>query len=350
MKKKPSITIVDIAKEAGTSISTVSRIINNTHHQVNISVKKRVLKIIDEKGYAPNPLGRTLRVGDIQEIGVILPTFQNPFYTQVLSGIEKTAAKMGYNVIIYSSHHSKELEARHIKALVDKRIRGMIIANVDGDNLEQIRQFANNGGVVASLEEIRHYNCIAVDQDCFNGAKLATQHLIANGHRNIAFLSLPLVKWTRKEILNGYIEVLKQHGIPLLEDLVITCDEDIAATVYEFECGKVLAERFLRLDPRPTAILTVNDITAFGIIQILLNSGVKVPDDVSIVGFDNIYISPMISPRLTTVSIPSAKIGSNICDKLIEKMKANEDFEELCMRFEAELIVRDSVKNIDMNF
>ena len=136
--------------------------------------------------------------------------------------------------------------------------------------------------------------------------------------------------------------------MPLREGLMIVLEEapDTGEGIYEFESGKALAERFLRCCPEATAILTVNDVTAFGIIQTLTNAGVKVPEDVSVVGFDNIYISPMITPGLTTVSIPAVKMGSDICDTLIEHMKREERFDGFDMRFAAELVVRDSVKDI----
>ena len=346
MGKMYRVTITDIAREAKTSVATVSRIINGSGHKTDSEVKERVLKIINETGYTPNPLGRMLQKNDIMEIGVVLPTFQNPFYTQILSGIENAAVKCGYDVVVYCSKHEAALESKYIKTLMDKRVKAMIISPVSED-LTDLKHFADNGGVVASLEKMEHPGCIWVDQNCDTGATLATEHLIACGHRDIALLTLPLVKWTRKQIFKGFAETLARHGIPMREESVIELenDMDFGESVYEFECGRVLAGRFSRQHPGPTAILTVNDITAFGIIQALTDLGVKVPDDVSVVGFDNIYMSPMITPRLTTVNTVSVRIGETICRTLIEHKESEERFEGYGIQFETELVVRNSVKN-----
>lgn len=348
MKKPYQITIKDIAREANTSIATVSRIINGSRYDVNSEVKERVEKIISRHNYTPNALGRMFQKSEIREIGVVLPTLQNPFYIQVLSGIEKIARNNGYDVIICDSNHDRKEQQKHIFRLIEKRIKGLMISLVDEDWCD-VRGYVDYGGVVVALDqEFNYHNSININIDFFSGAQKAVQYLYQQGHMEIAFLSLPQTKWTRKQCINGFNSACEALGIlPAQRSyLFIGEDEPIPEGVYEFECGKVLGRRFLQLPKMPTAIFTVNDIMAFGVIQAFSEANIDVPGQVSVIGMDNILMSPMINPQLTTVNVPSEEVGQIASEKLIERMAAQESFEGFDLKVETSLIVRNSVKYI----
>ena len=158
-RRTRNVTIIDIAQAAGTSPATVSRIINGSPHKVNPAVRERVLETIRELGYTPNPLGRMLKKNEIREIAVMLPTMQNPFYIEVLSGIERTAREAGFDVIILNSDHNLELEKQHLHSVMDKRIRGLLIATAT-EETAHVRHFIDSGGMVVSLDQERMPYCL----------------------------------------------------------------------------------------------------------------------------------------------------------------------------------------------
>lgn len=345
-RRTRNVTIIDIAQAAGTSPATVSRIINGSPHKVNPAVRERVLETIRELGYTPNPLGRMLKKNEIREIAVMLPTMQNPFYIEVLSGIERTAREAGYDVIILNSDHNLELEKQHLHSVMDKRIRGLLIATAT-EETAHVRHFIDSGGMVVSLDQERmpYDNCLGIDADCLAGTKAAAEYLISLGHRRIAFASLPLTKYARRQCLAGYRAAYAAHGWESEETLLLIADDrrqPMAEQVYEYTCGRQLGRAFLRLNPMPTALVTINDMMAFGCIAALVEGGASVPQDVSVVGFDNIDYAAMISPALTTVDVPSYEIGRTACRELLDRIEAGVSFPPALLSFPSTLKVRAS--------
>lgn len=350
--EKPAVkgkktTIYDIAAKVGTSTATVSRVLSNSGYPVRDEMRCRILDAAKEMNYSPNMIGRMLKKSESKDIGVIIPTIINPFYPQMVLGIELEARQRGYNILLCNSFREAETEKKYIESLYQKQVGGIIISSI-GENHSFLKEIQSKGvRIVVFDQDIEDLECSKVGFNYIRGGVLAVEHLIKMGHQNIAFLTSPLTRRSRRETMEGYRLALLKNDLNYRERnaLISEHEEETTNGNYEFKNGKRLAQRFLELDDRPTAIFAVNDMTAFGIIQQLLNSGVRVPEDVSVVGFDNIEVSSMINPPLTTVDQPSFETGRLACKMLLESM-GDREYKNVSVTLEPTLIIRNSVKEI----
>jgi LacI family transcriptional regulator len=347
LKKGRKATIYDIAQEVGISAATVSRVLSSSGYPVSEDVRKKVMAAAERLNYSPNMVGRMLKKSESMDIGVIIPTISNPFYSQIILGIEIEARRKGYNILLCNSFRDANTEKKYIESLYQKQVKGMIISSIDGNHMF-LREMQENGvKIVVFDQNIEELKCSKVGFDFIKGGMLAVEHLIEMGHRNIAFISSPLIRQSRKETMEGYRYALVKNDIAFKPEYVITSDfeEESSNGTYEFENGKKLVKRFLQTKERPTAIFAVNDITAFGIVQELSNNGLAVPSDISVVGFDNIEVSSMLNPPLTTIEQPSFETGRLACKMLIDSLNDNE-YVDLSIKLEPSLIIRKSVKKL----
>jgi LacI family transcriptional regulator len=343
--KSKKTTIYDIAAEVGTSAATVSRVLSDSGYPVREELKRRIINTAQKLKYSPNMVGRMLKKSGSMDIGVIIPTISNPFYPHIILGIELEARQRGYNILLCNSFRDPEAEKRYIESLYQKQVRGIIVSSID-ENHMYLREMQKNGvKIIVFDQNIDGLKCGRVGFDFVKGGLMAIEHLIGLGHERIAFLSSPFKRRSRRETHEGYRLGLLKHGLRYDEDLVLVSDfeEESREGTYEFENGKKLAAHFLKKSKkeRPTAIFAVNDMTAFGIIQQLGENGVGVPEDVSVVGFDNIEISSMINPPLTTVNQPSFETGRLASKLLLDSMKG-EEHSEVSITLEPSLVVRKS--------
>ena len=345
--KKP--TIYDIASEAGTSAATVSRVLSNSGYPVKDEVRCRILDTAQRLNYIPNIVGRMLKKSDSKDIGVIIPTISNPFYPQILLGIEEEARRKGFNILLCNSFRDASTEQKYIENFCQKQVRGIIISSIEKNHMFLKKILETDVKLVVFDQYIDDLNCNKVGFNYIKGGMIAVEYLINSGHSNIAFLTSPLARRSRKEILEGYkLALLKNNITPKEENIIISeFEEESKNGTYEFENGKKLARKFLQLKDRPTAIFAVNDMTAFGIMQELLNNEVRVPQDVSIIGFDNIEISSMVNPPLTTINQPSFETGRLACKLLLDSIE-NNGYENVPVTLEPTLIVRESVKKLTL--
>jgi len=347
IETRKRITIYDIAKEAGTSTATVSRVLSNSGYPVKEELRKKILDTAEKLNYSPNALGRMLKKSESRDIGVIIPTISNPFYPQVVLGIELEARRRGYGILLCNSFRDPETEKKYITSLVQKQVKGIIISSIDANHISLKEIIGNDVKVVAFDQNIKGLKCSKVGFDFVKGGMLAVEYLIKKGHRNIAFATSPLTRKSRLETLEGYKLALLKHGLPFNERNIIasSSEEEYENVNYEFENGRKLAASFLQLEERPTAIFAVNDMTAFGVIRELWNNGVNIPNDVSVVGFDNIEISSMINPPLTTINQPSFETGKLACKTLLDLME-DKGSQEVSITLEPSLVERKSVKEL----
>lgn len=346
-RKKPA-TIKDIARIGNMSSATVSRVLGDSSYPVSMAMRDKVMQIARELNYSPNLLGRMLKRNEINEIGVILPTIQNPFYIEVLIGIEMEAKKNGYDILLYDSYRNVSEERRHVKKLCQKQVKGIIISSVDKSPAALTEFLQTGGSVILFDQDVDFPGCIKIKFDFVKAGRMAVEHLISMGHENIAFLSSPVVLKSRIDILEGYKQALDAHHIRLKPENTVISDKelDIENGMYEFENGKELARLFISLKERPTAIFAVNDITALGIIQQLAGYGISVPEDVSIVGFDNIEISKMVSPPLTTINQPTYETGRIAGKLLIDSLGEKAIKSDFTITMEPSLVLRKSVSRV----
>ena len=346
MSKNSAVpTLRDVATLAGVSIATASRVLSESGDKVNPALREKVLKAASELKYIPNAFGKRLKLNISDTIGIIVPSLQNPFYNQVVFGVETAAAKAGYDIQLFSSHRSAEKERKAINLMLHNRVMFLIIISVD-KKPDALNNYIHFGGKVALLEaDFELKNALTVDTNYAYAGTLAAEHLVRLGHRNIAFVTTPLTKTSRRETLRGIQNVLHDAGLKFSEDDIFVADLEYESNtgVYEFEIGLKLTEKLLRRKGHYTAIIAINDITAFGVIQALSRRGISVPRDISVVGFDNIMYSEMISPPLTTVEMPSGNMGRTACHLLISSKDYHSDeFMDLSFRIPYSLKERSS--------
>lgn len=338
-------TIYDIAKRVGTSTATVSRVLSGSNYPVSDLLREQVLAAAQEMNYVPNALGLMLKKNENPEIGVVIPTLDNPHYTQVLLGIEREARHQGWNLLLCNTRRSPQLERQSLASLHKKQVRGVILVSVEShtDTLQSLQ--AGGMRFVLLDQPFATPMFSSVDYDFVSAGRMATEHLIQNGHRRIMFLSSPLHHPNRSKLLRGYQDALCAAQLPFDPELLLVSeDEEDAenAEGYEFYNGRRLAKRLLDR-PLPDAVVAVNDMTALGVIQALGEQGIQVPKDLSVISFDNIQMSAMAYPPLTTIDKPAYDIGKQACLLLSQLLGQDAPAPPRRIDFAPTLILRGSV-------
>lgn len=295
------MTIKDIARLANVSQSTVSKVLND-RPDVGEETKKNVLRIIKHYKFVPNASGKALKRRFTDNIGVIFRRednpLSNPFFSRVLEGIEAEVAYNDYNLVLHLMPEHKRLELP--KMVQERQVDGIVL--VGTQNVDFVRRL-QNANVPIIIVDPRTFitDCPQVLIDNENGAFLATQHLIENGHRRIGFISGDLSRPSFTQRLAGYKKALKYYDIPVQDELISTGG---------FEAGYKLTKALLSLPERPTAIFSANDINAIYGYKAINEFNLKIPDDISIVGFDDIDLARMAIPPLTTIRVYKEELGS----------------------------------------
>lgn len=340
---KDKVTIYDVAKMAKVSPATASRVLSGSAYPVKEELRKRVIEAANMLNYSPNVLARSLKNNTSNDIGVIIPTISNPFYSSVILGIENEADRKGYNLLLCNTFRDVEKEKRYLQSLYEKQVKGVIISALGSGN---IKDYMDKGLEFVLLDQrIDGLDCSFISFDCFKGAYMAVEYLVCNGHRRIAFISSPLTKWTRNETFKGYTAALADSGIDVQEEylLIGSNEEEVDEEGFEFKNGKQMADEFMRRKLDATAVLAVNDMTAFGFIQQMHLHGKKVPEDISVIGFDDISFARMFSPPLTTIQYPAYEVGRLAALLLLDKLTGN-NHSSMSVNLHPKLIIRDSVR------
>ena len=344
---KGRATILDIAKVAGVSAATVSRVLNGVDYPVRPQLRERILQVSKELHYTPNIFGKMLKVGKTNDIGIIIPTLINPFYAQTVSGVERECRKMGYNPIFCSSYNEPEKERAYIDLLLQKCVEGILISTVNEDPGVLNEALKKNPNIVLFDQQIDGVDCDSISFDFYEAGMLSARYLLQKGHRDIAFLTAPFTRRSRRSIFAGFQLALKNGGLSFDKSrlFVHASDVEYSDSIDEFENGRVLARQFLKAKCPATAIVTINDITAFGIISGLISGGVRVPEDVSIIGFDDISVSTMVNPPLTTINQPSYETGRLAAHMLIDKIERDVRMNSRVL-LKPTVVERSSVKTV----
>lgn len=334
-EKKPSI--LEVAKLAGVSPATVSRVFNN-NPKVDPELKEKVLAASKKLCYKTNYYAKALIQGKTDFVGLLLTKFEIRHYSGILQGIESVLNAAGFKFFVTSSRYEMEKEREKIQLFLDLNFAGIIIISV-GLSDEEIVKFSKKGTPLLVYDRLVKgikNNCIYFDN--FGIEKKITNYLIENGHRRIAHIggseTLPVYNERKK----GYISALENNGIPVDESLIITCDKTGFSTKEGYRSALELLKR-----GKFTALICQNDQTAIGAISAINSKGLRVPDDISIVGFGNVPESPYVSPPLTTIQFDRTGMGKLIGRKMINLIENNEENLEL-PKFE--IIHRSSVKKL----
>jgi LacI family transcriptional regulator len=319
-----------VAKEAGVSMATVSRIINGTA-QVSAERRTAVEKAIAKFKFRPNPAARGLAMGRSTTIGVITQAIDSPFYGEGLRGIEHHLQQHGYAALFMSGNWNEEDEARCVRELLARRVDGIIMFSGRSKDSE-IAAYARKVPIVVSGRSLKAPGVLSLPIEDRQGAILATRHLIELGHRRIAFISGILRHPDAEERLNGYRQALADAGIAYDAKLVVPGD-------FHEEGGVDATLRLIRSQERFTALFCVNDQTAYGACLALYRSGLSVPGDVSVVGFDDLHSSEYRVPPLTTVRQSVRALGETSAEAMLRLLKHERPRVTLPP---VELIVRES--------
>ncbi len=297
-------------------------------------------------GYSPNLLGRMLKTNTNPSIGIVIPTFQNPFYSQIIMGIEQEASRRGYAPLVLTSQRSAEVERQRIQSMIQKRIGCLMLTSVD-DSPKTLKKFLAAGGKACVFEANfpDQENVINAKADMFEAGRIAMNHLLEQGHARIAFLTAPLSKLSRKLTLDGCRFAMNDAGLKLKDEDVIvgSYERESDDGLYEYELGVSLVKQMLESGNGYTAVVALNDLLACGVISGLKLNGLRVPEDISVIGFDDIPYAAMMSPRLTTIHLSSHLLGMRAAQLMLNALEANEDSDRVILSVRPELVVRDSV-------
>ena len=326
------VTIKDIAKEAGVSPRSVSLVLNNAG-RISKATRERVLKIAHDLNYQPNILARGLVNGRTYLIGVVFPYLTNSFFTSIISKIEEYSMSDGFDIILGNSSSSLELERGAIQRMVNRKVDG-IICCPDPRYYEFYSKLAETGlPMIQIMTHIKHANSHSVLVDDENGGYLATKHLIDLGHSNIGYISYTEDYYQEIVLRNsGYRRALIEKGISLdLEKYEVQSD-------LSFNGGYNAAKELLARDRQVSAIFAPTDLAALGAVKACLDSGRKVPEDISVVGYDDIDLAKyQIQYPLTTIAQPKDVIGT-IAYSMLKKLIAGNKIESVVLK--PELVIR----------
>ncbi|UII25254.1 LacI family transcriptional regulator [Fulvivirga maritima] len=334
------VTIKDIAKQLGVSASTVSRALKD-HPDISPETKKAVTELAEELNYQPNSIALSLRQKKSNTIGVIIPELVHFFFSTVINGIEDVAYAAGYSVIVSQSNESYEREVMDTKALFNNRVDGILVSvSRETENYDHFQSLVNRGIPMVFYDRIcKAINCSQVIIDDFDAGYQSTKHLIDQGYKRIAHISGPSSLLLSKERMEGYKKALTDHGLKIEEELILeekdAKDERVA---------KELTEQLLSLSTPPDAIFANNDIAALGAMLIIKEKGLKIPQDIGVVGFSNWRFTSLTEPALTTVDQPGFKMGQEAARLLIKEIEAKEGevVEPETVVLKTDLIVRKS--------
>lgn len=332
--KSGPVTLERVAKLAGVSPSTVSRILNGTA-VVSDEKRKAIDEAIAELGFVPNPVARGLAGGRTLSIGVVTQAIDSPFYGPALRGIEDELDNAGYSPFFVSAHWNPVTEGRCIDVLRSRRVDGLIVLN--GRLSDQaLKNTAKHLPIVVTGRTIKGYGLFALNFDNFAGGILATEHLITLGHRKIAFIAGDPAHPDANERFRGYTTALKNAGISFDAKLVIPGD-------YQVDSGVTATDQLLSSRRKFTALFCANDQMAYGAALSLHRRGLRIPEDVSLIGFDDLYHSIYVAPPLSTVHQPAYELGRLTASSILQMLAGTKPTAEMPA---PELIIRESTAKL----
>ncbi|WUR12215.1 substrate-binding domain-containing protein [[Empedobacter] haloabium] len=323
-------TLLDVARAAGVSASTVSRILNGTA-RVADDKRKAVLAAIEQMNFAPNQMARSLKKGSTMTIGIVVQDISSPFFDETLRGVDDALKGTGYTSVIVSGHWNADEESDRIRLLLARKVDGIILLTGRISD-ETVLQFSNHRPIVATGRALRTANAIGFKVDNEHGAWLATRHLLDLGHRRIVFITGPASSSDANERLAGYRRAMAEADVAVDPQLVVEGD-------FHEPSGLAAINRLLERDVPFTAVFAANDLSAYGARLALYRKGIRVPEDVSLVGFDDLPGSSYTAPPMTTVRQPLYDLGKAATNALLSLM-GREAFDEGVAP--VELIVRET--------
>ena len=328
-----SATIKDVAREAGVSVATVSRVFSGKG-PVQEDTRHRVLDVAARLRYAPNAAARSLTTNRTGTLGVLLPDLYGEFFSEVIRGIDLAARKSGFHVLV-SSSHSDRSEVEAVLRALRGRVDGLIVMSPEADAQALQANLSSTLPVVLLNCRVEGGGFESINIDNYGGSLGMTRHLLALGHHRIAFVQGAPGNHDAQERLRGYRDALRTYSGSWSEELELPGD-------FGEESGHRAGAALLHLEPRPTAVFAANDAMAIGLLSALQEAGVRVPDDVAVVGFDDIPIARFLTPPLTSVRVSIAELGGRALERLLTMLEEGDGHERRHEVLPTTLMVRGS--------
>lgn len=330
------VTIEDVAREAGVSIATVSRYMNGRHGYMSERTRERLREVVDRLEYVPNSAAQTLKTGKTRLIGVVLANIAHPYWSAVLAGVEEASQALGYSVTVSSANDRGDLADRYLGLFLNQQVDGILLNPARAD-AAAIAKWSSLTCPVVTLDRTLPglpFDLVAMDND--RGARLAVEHLLGLGHRRVGLISrepATLSNW--QERLKGYRDALAAAGI-------VSNPRDVCLVRDSWQDGVQKTVALFGRSDRPTAVVATSSMLNLQVLAGLKQLGLRVPDDVSVVGYDESPWDPLLDPPLTTVATPARRLGTLATEHLYRVIEGGASAAPTTIRLEPHLVVRRS--------
>lgn len=331
-------TMKDIARLAGVSTSTVSHVINKSRF-VSDEIAERVNNAAQQLNYAPSALARSLKMNRTKTIGMLVTTSTNPFFGEVVKGVERSCYHQGYNLILCNTEGDNQRMKASINTLLQKRVDGLLLmcSTLEGERLDVFDRYPDIPVVVMDWGPIL-FASDKIQDNSLQGGYMAAKHLIECGHKEIGCITGPLIRHQAQMRYEGYKRALAEAGLGIHSDWIIESD-------FECEGGYQAFEKLYERGKLPSALFVCNDMMAMGVIQAANQRGLRIPDDLSLIGYDDVHIAKFMTPALTTIHQPKYRLGKAAIDTLLYRLE-NPDTTAQVVQLEPTLVVRNSVRKL----
>jgi LacI family transcriptional regulator len=333
-----AVTLHDIARKSGVSVSTVSRILNkkSTKYRISKQTEKLVEKAAKDLDYRPNQLAQGLRLKKSHTIGLVVPDISNPFFASIVRSMQNHAYRTGYSCLVCDTEESLSLEVEHTGLLRNKGVDGLIVMPV-GQSCDHLSSLLKYGVPLVIAD--RAFENLKVDTvvvDNYAGSYEAVSHLVEHGHARIAIIQGLPDTYTATERLRGYEDALTHRGFPLDDRLIVGKD-------FRQENGYTQTKLLLKLELPPTAIFSTSDLITLGALQAIYEEGLKIPDDISIIAFDDVEGAEYFRCPITVVAQPKEAMGETAVRLLVDQLLAQNKIEPKRVLLKPRLVIRGSV-------
>lgn len=326
-------TIADVAKMAGLSKSTVSRVINN-YPYISEETKNLVYHAMEVLNYFPNSYAQKLRSQKTNTIAVLIPRLTNPFFAYLLEGIDRIATEEGFQLLVCQTRYDKQKELYFLNYLKSKQVDGLILTSIE-NNWETIASYTTYGPIVLCNEYSEQALVPMVRLNQLEGGYLGTRHLIEKGHQKIGYCFGGHMTQLTKDRFAGYTKALDEYGIPFNDDWVFR-------NAYDLADGETVLRNALAMENRPTAFFTGSDQVAAGIVKAAKKHGLSVPGQIAVVGFDDQPIAIVVEPPLTTIKQPAEEIGMKAMKIMMKYIEGEIEAKDKDIQLPLQLVVRHS--------
>lgn len=340
MSSKKKVTIYDLARKINYSPSTISRALNN-HKSISKKATKAIKQAAEEMGYRPNTIAASLRNNRSNTIGIMIARINRPFVSSLISGIEMSARKSGYNVIICQCDDKYENEVNNAKVLLDNRVSGLVVSlSMETKKYDHFNQFKDMGIPIVFVDRVPdHFNSYKVVIDNYEAGYKATKHLIEQGCKRIAHFAGAQHRNVYSGRTQGYIDALKEHDLEVDKKLIFHLN------TLSLEEGEKATIKMLKMENPPDGLFTANDTTGVGAIISAKKQGIRIPEDLAVVGFNDDPVAHIVEPGLSTITHPAMKMGEICAKRLLDHPDSeyNMDVSEVTI-LNTDLVVRESSK------